>query len=125
LLVAGEINIGDAAGLTVMGAEVALLASLMVVAAFIDAGFTTHSSEPEVVSKLRARFWARRIADLLTVTVLLCATSAAIALAYACLGHSGLALATLVSFGASLAAYALDCVVVLRGLRRKVGPSQG
>jgi hypothetical protein len=114
------VTVGRPVALAIMGAEVAMLVSLLVVAALVESGYSSEREAP-TVAILREKFWVRRIANLLIGTALLCVVAAAIALACACVGSCGLAVATVISFAFALGAFSLACVMVLKALRDRIG----
>jgi hypothetical protein len=119
-MLAADIAVGQSVALALLGAEVAMLVSLLVVAALVESGFS-QLVPPSTISALKEKRWAQRVADLLIADVVLCFLAIAISLAYACTDACALAVATVASFVFALAPFAFGCLLVLRSLRERIG----
>jgi len=98
-----------------------MLVSILVVAALVESGLAGGRAEKPTFRVLRERYWARKMANLLIGTVVVCVLATVVALAYACTDLCVLAVATVAFFLASLAIFSISCVVVLKTLRDRMG----
>ncbi len=104
---------------TLVASEVVILASLLIVAAFVESTFAQRRPEQSGLSLVAEERWVRRLGGLLLACSLACFAGIALAMTYVCVGGKELEVAAIGSFGAVIVTFVAVTISVLHRMRSR------
>jgi hypothetical protein len=115
------VTLDSGSTVALIGAEVAVLASLLLVATFVET--TLLKREPERtergLAELTDEFWARRLSTFLILCGVTCTVAIIAALLFTFLAGAVLEVFTVVTFAGVVASFAAVCGNVLLRMRKR------